>query len=131
MSIKPNNKIFSKKTIMIIPILLLCAFAFHYFFLTSNQIFSGTGDALSQFGFFTFLLQHAFKDGNLFWSFDYGLGGDLFGEFKLLLQYSAVLLDYAVIPKLNIEQIYDMKLYMSILKKLFSYVIHVWFFTLS
>ncbi|OTZ00039.1 hypothetical protein BK754_03180 [Bacillus thuringiensis serovar subtoxicus] len=46
MSIKPNNKFFSKKTMIIIPILLLCAFAFHYFFLTSNQAFSGTGDAL-------------------------------------------------------------------------------------
>ncbi|WP_242235779.1 YfhO family protein [Bacillus cereus group sp. BfR-BA-01316] len=116
MSIKPNNKIFSKKTIMIIPILLLCAFAFHYFFLTSNQIFSGTGDALSQFGFFTFLLQHAFKDGNLFWSFDYGLGGDLFGEFSYYYSTAPFFWITLLLPKLNIEQIYDMKLYMSILK---------------
>ncbi|MED0960277.1 YfhO family protein [Bacillus paramycoides] len=116
MSVKPNNKIFSKKTIIIIPTLLLCAFAFHYFFLTSNQVFSGSGDALEQFGFFTFLLQHAFKDGNLFWSFDYGLGGDLFGEFSYYYSTAPFFWITLLLPKLNIEQIYDMKLYMSILK---------------
>ncbi|PGQ13263.1 YfhO family protein [Bacillus cereus] len=116
MSVKPNNTIFSKKTIMIIPILLLCTFAFHYFFLTSNQIFSGTGDALRQFGFFTFLLQHAFKDGNLFWSFDYGLGGDLFGEFSYYYSTAPFFWITLLLPKLSIEQIFDVKLYMSILK---------------
>lgn len=73
---------FTKSTLIIIPLLIICAFAFHYFFLKSDNVFSSTGDALSQFSFFTFLLQHAFKDGNLFWSWDYGLGGDLFGEFS-------------------------------------------------
>ncbi|AQQ66091.1 MULTISPECIES: YfhO family protein [Bacillus] len=122
MSIKPNNKFFSKKTMIIMPILLLCAFAFHYFFLTSNQAFSGTGDALRQFGFFTFLLQHAFKDGNLFWSFDYGLGGDLFGEFSYYYSTSPFFWITLLLPKLSLEQVYDVKLYMSILKNFLAMV---------
>lgn len=104
------------------PILLLCAFAFHYFFLTSNQAFSRTGDALRQFGFFTFLLQHAFKDGNLFWSFDYGLGGDLFGEFSYYYSTSPFFSITLLLPKLSLEQVYDVKLYMSILKNFLAMV---------
>lgn len=91
-------------------------FCFSLFLLTSNQAFSGTGDALRQFGFFTFLLQHAFKDGNLFWSFDYGLGGDLFGEFSYYYSTSPFFWITLLLPKLSLEQVYDVKLYMSILK---------------
>ncbi|MGI2731917.1 YfhO family protein [Bacillus cytotoxicus] len=113
---KDNKTFFHKSTFIIIPLLLLCAFIFHYFFLTSDQIFSGSGDALSQFGFFTFLLQHAFKDGNFFWSWNYGLGGDLFGEFSYYYSTAPFFWITLLLPKLNIEQIYDMKLYMSIFK---------------
>ncbi|KFN04134.1 multidrug transporter [Bacillus clarus] len=117
MNLEHDNRTFlNKSTLIIIPFLLLFAFAFHYFFLTSDQIFSGTGDALSQFGFFSFLLQHAFKDGNLFWSFDYGLGGDLFGEFSYYYSTAPLFWITLLLPKLNIEQIYDMKLYISVLK---------------
>ncbi|MFJ8528880.1 YfhO family protein [Bacillus sp. NPDC094106] len=117
MDLEHNNKtFFNRSTLIIVPLLLLCAFVFHYFFLTSDQIFSSSGDALSQFGFFTFLLQHAFKDGNFFWSWDYGLGGDLFGEFSYYYSTAPFFWITLLLPKLNIEQIYDLKLYMSILK---------------
>ncbi len=107
---------FTKSTLIIIPLLIICAFAFHYFFLKSDSVFSSTGDALSQFSFFTFLLQHAFKDGNLFWSWDYGLGGDLFGEFSYYYSTAPFFWLTLLLPKLNFDQIFEMKLYMSILK---------------
>ena len=89
---------------------------FSLLFLKSDNVFSSTGDALSQFSFFTFLLQHAFKDGNLFWSWDYGLGGDLFGEFSYYYSTAPFFWLTLLLPKLNFDQIFEMKLYMSILK---------------
>ena len=89
---------------------------FSLLFLKSDNVFSSTGDALSQFSFFTFLLQHAFKDGNLFWSWDYGLGGDLFGEFSYYYSTAPFFSLTLLLPKLNFDQIFEMKLYMSILK---------------
>ncbi|MBO1582025.1 YfhO family protein [Bacillus sp. XF8] len=127
MNVEPNNrKWITKSTLIVIPLLIACAFIFHFFFLESDNAFSSTGDALTQFGFFTFLIQHAFKDGNLFWSFNYGLGGDLFKEFSYYYSTAPFFWITLLLPKLNLEQIFDLKLYMSIIKNflamLFMYV---------
>ena len=60
---------FTKSTLIIIPLLIICAFAFHYFFLKSDNVFSSTGDALSQFSFL-----HSFYNTHLKMEIYFGLG---------------------------------------------------------
>ncbi len=77
-----KDKNFYSWVLAIIAILAV-AIACHKIFIVDKAIFVlDDTDSFSQFMYFFPFLQNAFLSGNPFWSFSYGLGGNVFGEFS-------------------------------------------------
>lgn len=88
----------------------------HLYFLLSNNKFTGMGDALSQFGFFQYLLYKLYSQGDFFWSWKYGLGGDIWGQFGYYYSSNLFFLITLFIRKLTFIELYDVKLLISVVK---------------
>jgi uncharacterized membrane protein YfhO len=106
-------------------ILLLTAIGIHLFYLLSEQKFSGAGDPLIQLSYFHYFLHKMFSQGNFFWSWEYGLGGDLFGQFGFYYTSSVFFWLSLLWKNPDFTQIFDIKLYLSILK---SYLAMIFMF---
>lgn len=71
------------KEILALLILIAAAICMHvYVFQSGSQLTTRGTDATKQLLFFKFLLHGLFQEGNFFWSWSYGLGGDIFGQFN-------------------------------------------------
>lgn len=101
--------------------LLLAAMLFHWKFLFEGNNLAVNLDAINQFSFFFPHLVESYADGNFFWSWSYGLGGDLLGEFAYYyttspLFYGVVLAERLFDFDWSIFGTVDFKMYLSVLK---------------
>ncbi|MDN7244570.1 YfhO family protein [Planococcus shenhongbingii] len=102
-------------------LLLLVAVSFHWLFLVKDYNLAVNLDAINQFAFFYPHLVESFAAGNFFWSWSYGLGGDLLGEFAYYyttspLFYLVVLAEKIFDFEWSILGTVDFKMYLSVLK---------------
>jgi uncharacterized membrane protein YfhO len=97
--------------------LTISAIGVHFYFVKSGVYFNEyCCDSFKQISHFYPFLQREYSDGNIFWSWQYGLGGDIFAEF--LYYYSANpffwLSMFFTIDSLQL--IFEYRLYISVLK---------------
>ncbi|MTH54888.1 YfhO family protein [Bacillus mangrovi] len=114
------KSIFSLKGALSILFLLASSFATHFYFLQSDSYFTVNADALHQMAVFQKFLAENFRNGNFMWSWNYGIGGDLFGEFGY---YYSTSLFFWISVLFNFDTIFDtvqLKLGFSILKSFCS-----------
>lgn len=109
------------KEIIPIVFLLLISILFHSMFVFKDHNLVVNMDAINQFPFFYIHLLESFAEGNFFWSWSYGLGGDLWGEFAYYyatspLFYAIVLAERIVDFDWDILNVVTLKLYLSVLK---------------
>lgn len=112
-----------KRAEEILPIvfMLIISILFHSLFIFDENNLVVNMDAINQYPFFYIHLLESFTAGNFFWSWSYGLGGDLWGEFAYY--YTTSPLFYAVVIA---EKIFDFewgildvvtfKMYLSVFK---------------
>ncbi|MBM7703997.1 YfhO family protein [Metabacillus iocasae] len=96
---------------------LLMAVGIHIYFFLGDFHFSVTGgDSVDQFLIFHSFLHEQYQNGNLWWSWEYGLGGDIFGPF--LYYYSSSLFFWlsVLFPIDSLTDTLYMKLAMSVFK---------------
>lgn len=98
----------AKERLFFIIIFLIISILCHWMFLgDSGYIFIIPGtDGTSQMLPFKSFLEQNWSDGNFFWSYDYGLGGDIFGEFAYYYSTSPFF-----IVQLIIKKIFDISLF--------------------
>lgn len=90
----------------------------HFYFIASGAYFNEICcDSLKQISFFYPFLERMFEQGDFFWSWNYGLGGDVFGQF--LYYFSTSLFFWLTILFFDIEtlqDIFELRLFISIAK---------------
>ncbi|PYF07579.1 putative membrane protein YfhO [Ureibacillus chungkukjangi] len=59
-----------------------------YFFDASSLITTRGTDVTKQLVYFKYLLNTLYTNGDFFWSWSYGLGGDIFGQFNYYISFS-------------------------------------------
>ncbi|MDN7226347.1 YfhO family protein [Planococcus sp. N064] len=111
---------YAKKVLPVLS-LLLAAVLFHWKFLFEGNNLAVNLDAINQFAFFFPHLVESYADGDFFWSWSYGLGGDLLGEFAYYyttspLFYGVVLAELFFDFDWSILKAIDFKMYLSVLK---------------
>ncbi|MFL0194664.1 YfhO family protein [Clostridium sp. WILCCON 0269] len=103
--------------------LLMFSIACHLYILYSRVLFGKFDtDSISQFMYFMPFLQKAFSSGEPFWSWSYGLGGDIFGQFSYYYTtspffYLSLLLKTLGIGSWTLENTLEFKLLFSIFKQ--------------
>ncbi|TKC16978.1 YfhO family protein [Robertmurraya kyonggiensis] len=71
------------KGVYVLLILAIGALVMHYYIYESGSQLTTRGtDTTKQLLFFKYFLYELFRDGSFFWSWSYGLGGDIFGQFN-------------------------------------------------
>ncbi|ETP67553.1 YfhO family protein [Planococcus glaciei] len=111
---------YAKKVLPLLS-LLLAAVLFHWKFLFEGNNLAVNLDAINQFAFFFPHLVESYADGSFFWSWSYGLGGDLLGEFAYYyttspLFYGVVLAEMLFDFDWSILKTIDFKMHLSVLK---------------
>ncbi len=72
-----------RKEILALFILAIAAVGMHaYVFQSGSPLITRGTDATVQLLFFKYMLHSLFTDDHFFWSWSYGLGGDIFGQFN-------------------------------------------------
>ncbi|ALC82850.1 MULTISPECIES: YfhO family protein [Bacillus] len=99
---------------------LFAVFIHFYFLFSSHSYFTGTGDSLHQGGAFLLLLSKMFTSGDFFWSWQYGIGGDLFGEFGYYYTTSIFFWISLIFKQTNLQDVFTIKLWMSVYKSFLS-----------
>ncbi|WP_433745070.1 YfhO family protein [Falsibacillus pallidus] len=98
-------------------LMLSAALGMHLYFFMSGALFSPTGrDTVEQYLIFHDYLHHAFRDGHFFWSWNYGLGGDLFGQFIYYYSTSIYFWLSLCFDVHSLKDLIDIKFYISIFK---------------
>ncbi|MGD7008878.1 YfhO family protein [Metabacillus sp. 84] len=115
--------IFSKKGALSILFLFVASFVTHFYFLQSDAYFTVNSDALSQMAVFHKFLGENFRSGNMMWSWNYGIGGDLFGEFGYYYSTSLFFWASAFFNMDTIFHVVQLKIGLSILKSFSSMLI--------
>ncbi|MCP2033482.1 putative membrane protein YfhO [Planomicrobium sp. HSC-17F08] len=115
------------KDIVSVLFLLIAAVVFHWKFLFEGYNLAVNLDAINQFAFFFPHLVESYADGNIFWSWSYGLGGDLLGEFAYYyttspLFYGVVLAELLFDFDWSILGAIDFKMYLSVLKSFLAMI---------
>ncbi|MFD1031844.1 YfhO family protein [Metaplanococcus flavidus] len=104
---------------------LLAAFSMHSYFIVSGADFNeNCCDSVKQVSHFYPFLQREFLDGNFFWSWSNGLGGDLLGGFSYY--YSTSPFFWLTLPFAaafdSLEGVFDARLIISALKMFLTMV---------
>jgi uncharacterized membrane protein YfhO len=117
-----NNKII--KTVLTYLLLLLAAASMHFYFTGSDTYFNeNCCDSFKQVTHFYPYLQHEFSEGNFFWSWSNGLGGDLLGGFSYYYSTSPLFWLTMLFPAMEtLREIFEGRLYISIGKLFLSMV---------
>ena len=112
------------KHIFIYLFLLVVAASAHAYFILSKAYFNETCcDSLKQISFLYPFLHRQFTQGNFFWSWEYGLGGDVFGQFLYYYSTSPFFwLTFILFKITTLTDIIEIKLYISIFKLFVSMV---------
>ncbi|MEQ8155605.1 MAG: GtrA family protein [Clostridiaceae bacterium] len=120
---RPKNFSTVMKNSAAVILLLLFSVCCHFYVLYSGKLFGKAGtDNTSQFMYFVPFIQKAFLSGQPFWSWSYGLGGDIFGEFSYYYTTSPFFYLMLLLRKLGIgtwtlEDTLKWRLIFSILKQ--------------
>lgn len=85
-----------------------------YFLLTKLPLTPRGTDATRQMLFYRYLLTDEYRDLNFFWSWAYGLGGDLFAQFNYYYSTSIFFLLSALVDVGSIEDVIALNLPLSI-----------------
>jgi uncharacterized membrane protein YfhO len=106
------------KLILIIFFFFIISYLGHFYFLNNNpRFYSPAYDMHWQFAPFIKLLLESFSKGDFFWSWSYGLGGDLWGAFNYYYSGTPVFwLIYIFYKNASFSEILDLRLTVSILK---------------
>lgn len=117
-----------RRYLLALPVFALFALSIHFYFLfSSDSYFTGTGDSLHQGGAFQLLLARMFAGGEFFWSWQYGIGGDLFGEFGYYYASSLFFWISLIFKQTSLHDVFTIKLWMSVFKSflcmLFMYLL--------
>ncbi|MCM3088099.1 YfhO family protein [Bhargavaea ginsengi] len=111
-------KAFIKQTLPIYLLFIASALLSHSYFIVSGNYFNeACCDSVKQISFFYPFLDRLIESGSLFWSFNYGLGGDVFGQF--LYYYTASPFFWVTALLFNIDgltDIFELRLWISISK---------------
>lgn len=119
------KKLGARKRNDIISLVILLAFsvASYTVIFFGRRLFASFGtDSTLQYMFFVPFLQKTFLSGQPFWSWSYGLGGDIFGQFSYYYTtspffYIGLLLRSLGIGNWSLAGVLDWKLVLSILKE--------------
>ena len=72
-----------KKHFLCIILFIFTAIGIHTYFIIANGYYAPIGaDASKQFLYFKYFLHRLFSNGEFLWSWKYGLGGDIWGQFN-------------------------------------------------
>lgn len=111
----------------ILPIvfMLIISILFHSLFIFEENNLVVNMDAINQYPFFYIHLLESFAGGNFFWSWSYGLGGDLWGEFAYYYATSPLFHAVVIAEKLfdfewGILDVVTFKMYLSVFKSFFG-----------
>jgi uncharacterized membrane protein YfhO len=105
------------KLVVVYLLLLAAAISMHAYFIYNHVYFNeANSDSVSQISHFYPFLQREFSQGNFFWSWKYGLGGDLFAEFLYYYSVSPFFWLTMLFKISSIQQIYELRLFISIFK---------------
>lgn len=91
------------KSLFSVVFLLLFSIGCHLYVFYNKKLFGIAGmDNTKQFMYFISFLQKAFLSGNFFWSWCYGLGGDILGEFSYYYSTSPFFYLMLILGKLGV-----------------------------
>lgn len=103
-----------KITLGCMTLLISSIFIHIYFLLTKLPLTPRGTDATRQMLFYRYLLTDEYRDLNFFWSWSYGLGGDLFAQFNYYYSASIFFLLSALFDVGTIEDVIALNLPLSI-----------------
>ncbi|MGM9949519.1 MAG: YfhO family protein [Lysinibacillus sp.] len=110
-----------RKTILGFTTLFISSICLHIYFLVTKLPLTPRGtDATTQMLFYRYLLTDEYRDLNFFWSWSYGLGGDLFAQFNYYYSASIFFLFSTLFDVGTIEDVVALNLPLSIAKVLFA-----------
>ncbi|MCA1031290.1 YfhO family protein [Bacillus timonensis] len=96
-------------------IILFAAMSLHGYFILNQAYFNEVCcDSLKQVSHFYPFLQEAFSNGNFFWSWRYGLGGDVYGQFSYYYTTSPLFWITLLFDLSTLEAIFEFRLVISI-----------------
>lgn len=97
--------------------IIFFSFLMHFYFLQNDIYFTHSGgDPIDQYIKFQWFLYENMRNLNFEWSWLHGLGGDMYGEFAYYYMTSPFFLLNLLFDYDNIQQMVDVKLYISVLK---------------
>jgi len=103
--------------------LFFAALGMHkYFFDSSAEITTRGTDVTKQLIYFKYLLSTLYKDGEFFWSWSYGLGGDIFAQFNYYISFSFFYLVTLIFHLDTLYEIAKLNLIVSIARLFFAMV---------
>jgi uncharacterized membrane protein YfhO len=107
-------------------IFILAIFSVHfYFYLSGGYMTTRNTDATVQLLFFRYFLHHQFLNGDFFWSWKYGLGGDVFSNFSYYYSTSIFFLITLFLKFDTLQEVLHLNIIISSLK-LFSAMIFMY-----
>jgi len=107
-----------KRYIAIYLSLFLFSVGMHSFFIYHNAYFVETCcDSLRQIAYFYPFIKHQMLFDNPFWSWSYGLGGDVFAQFSYYLTTSPFFWLFSLFNIDTLKDTAELRLYMSIFKQ--------------
>jgi uncharacterized membrane protein YfhO len=117
-----------RKDIIAMILFTIATLVIHFYFFASDSSFSArNADASKQFLFFKYLIHHSFSNGQFFWSWEYGLGGDLWGAFNYYYSASPFMLIYFLFHIANLHDILTIGFFVSLIQTfalfLFTYLL--------
>lgn len=97
--------------------LLIVALTMHlYFFMAKALPAPRGGDPVDQYLIFYYFLHNMFSNGEFFWSWKYGLGGDIFGQFSYYYTTSLFFWLSLLVEVDSLKDVIYIKFFFSILK---------------
>ncbi|MBS7532019.1 YfhO family protein [Hazenella sp. IB182353] len=115
MEVLKNKKLY---ILLIYIFFILASIGIHAHFLVRKiYFFEACCDSLMQVAHFYPFLQNEYLQGNFFWSWQYGLGGDIFSEFLYYFSTSPFFWTTMLLnATLSLQDIYDLRIWISIIK---------------
>lgn len=106
-----------KRHFLLIVLFSFTAIGIHTYFIISNGYYNPFGsDATKQFLYFKYFLHQLFSNGEFFWSWKYGLGGDIWGQFNYYYSSSVFFWVLMLFRIDNLHDVLNLQLPLSILK---------------
>jgi uncharacterized membrane protein YfhO len=96
---------------------IIAAIGIHLYFVKSGVYFNEyCCDSFKQISHFYPFLQREFSDGNFFWSWQYGLGGDIFAEFLYYYSTNPFFWLSMLFTIDSLQVIFEYRIYISVVK---------------